>query len=488
MPREDTRRTKFPYDARARRATVRIVVALSATLLLCAACNRSGEPRNVLLISVDSLRADRLGVYGSGRETSPNLDRLARAGVLFERAISPTSWTLPSHVTLLSGLLPHHHGTIAKTDAIASEVALLQESFARAGYETMGLYSGPFLHPFFGFARGFASYRSCESRPSDDPAAGMLRSHRDHTNAAVRDTFVRWLEGRTERPFFAFVHMWDVHFDYIAPEPWGSMFDPGYAGALDGRGIATRKGFPRDASPRDVAHLLALYDGEVRYTDETIGQMLAALERAGVLDDTLVVVTSDHGEEFREHGGQTHHRTVYTESVHVPLLFWAAAGLPQGLRVPTFVSLADVAPTILELVGLPALAGIDGRSLAPALSGATLPAQPVLSALFLPDEAWRRTLAIRSGDESHVLWKKRDAWLRFDVARDPGELRPGASSVAGRAALERYDAEVMALLATREQAAAAAAASAATAGAAAAPDRTLPSDVEARLRELGYLQ
>jgi arylsulfatase A-like enzyme len=279
--------------------------------------------------------------------------------------------------------------------------------------------------------------------------------------------------------------MWDVHFDYIPPEPWRSMFDPGYTGKLDGRGIAGKRGFPPNASPRDVAHLLALYDGEVRYTDETIGEMLAMLARAGVLDETLVVITADHGEEFKDHGGRKHHRTVHRESVHVPLIFWSATGLPRGVRVKTFVSLADVAPTILDIVGLPPLEGIDGRSLVAAMRGGTLAEEPVLSAMFLPGEEWRRTLSIRRGEDSLILWKKRDRWLAYDVDRDPREQLPRPLRKAERAALERYDAEVLELLAKRRPATGAEQPSS---DAAVDPGRAMPPEVAARLRALGYIR
>lgn len=469
-----------------------LVLAFFAT-----GCERGGPPRNVLLISVDSLRADRLGAYGHDRKTSPNLDRLAAEGVLFERAISPTSWTLPSHVTLLSGRDLAGHGTVAKTDRIDDAVPLLQETFSRAGYETAGFYSGPFLHPYFGFGRGFDRYDSCETIEVDDarPIDAMTSSHEDRTNETVRKTFTEWLDKRPpDRPFFAFVHMWDVHFDYIAPAPWGTAFTKPYDGALDGRRIADQ-GFPNQLSRADLDHLLALYDGEVLYTDDTIGKLLRALDRKGVLDDTLVVVTADHGEEFREHGGKTHHRTVFVESVHVPLLLWARDGLPRGLRIEPFVALADVAPTILDLVGLPALTGADGRSLVPAIRGEKLASRPVRSAMFSPGEENRRTIALREGRRSLVLWKKRDHWLRFDVGHDPAESFPVQPSAAERAELERYDAEILALLEKRAKAAAAArdaappgpaegaggAAGSGTAGA-------LPSDVEKRLRQLGYIE
>jgi arylsulfatase A-like enzyme len=255
----------------------------------------------------------------------PTIDRLAREGVVFERAYSPTSWTLPAHVTLLSGMQPHHHRTVAWRDTIRPEEVLLQEELSRRGYETIGLWSGPLLHPYYGFARGFDSYESCMSKEFDGEEhemKGVVESHSDRTNPAIKRRFADWVARRSGRPFFAFVHMWDVHYDYIPPASYAAMFtDPAYAGKLDGRHIIDR-GFPDDASPADVAHLIALYDGEIRYTDDTLGRMLAALEKAGALASTIVVVTADHGEEFHEHGGKTHHRTVYTESVHVPLVVW----------------------------------------------------------------------------------------------------------------------------------------------------------------------
>jgi arylsulfatase A-like enzyme len=480
----------------------RLAAAL-ALVVLATGCERGGPPRNVLLISVDSLRADRLSAYGNERRTSPTLDRLAQEGVLFERAISPTSWTLPSHVTLLSGRDPAQHGTVAKTDRIDDAVPLLQEAFARAGYETGGFYSGPFLHPYFGFGRGFESYASCETIEVDAarPIDAMTSAHEDRTNETVRKAFTEWLDGRrSDRPFFAFVHMWDVHFDYIAPAPWGAAFVRTYSGDLDGRRIADR-GFPNRASRADVEHLLALYDGEVLYTDDTIEKLLEALDRAGVLDDTLVVVTADHGEEFKEHGGKTHHRTVFVESVHVPLILWARHGLPRGLRIEPFVALADVAPTILEIVGLPPLPGADGRSLAAAIRGEPLPSRPVRSAMVIPGEENRRTLALREGRRSLILWKKRDHWLRFDVGRDPAERVPVSPTAAERAELERYDAEILALLANRAKDAPADEAAPDAQG-----DRegdganrsgepgqsgragALPSDIAKRLRQLGYIE
>jgi arylsulfatase A-like enzyme len=458
------------------RAPIVFLAAAVCTVGALGACARHDHPQNVLLVSIDSLRADRLGCYGNARPTSPVIDRLAAEGVVFEDAISPTSWTLPSQVTLLTGRLPHHHGTVAWRDRIASGEHLLAEVFATRGYETVGFYSGPFLAPYYGFQRGFARYISCEPEADDptDPIATMVRSHDYRTNPLIEERFASWVASRSTRPFFAFVHMWDVHFDYVPPPPYDRLFDPDYTGPLDGRHIID-DGFPPNSPPRDVVHLLALYDGEIRATDETLGHLLDALARAGALDNTLVVVTSDHGEEFQEHRGKTHHRTVYTESVHVPLVFWARAGLPRGRRIAGFVSLADVAPTILELVRLPALERQDGTSLVPAIAGRPLDPRPVLSGMYLPGGEWRRMLAIRAGSESDVFWAKNGTWVRYDVAGDPHERLPRMLPDGPvRARLAEYDREVMALLGSRTKDAQ---------PATAAP----PPDIVEHLKELGYV-
>jgi arylsulfatase A-like enzyme len=467
------------------RISPRIRTAIACLLAsLAAACDSAPRLQNVLLISVDSLRADRLGAYGNERPTTPTLDRLAREGVLFERAYSPTSWTLPSHATLLTGRDLLGHATMFQRDAIPAETLLLQEQFARAGFEVFGIFSGPFLHPHFGFGRGSRSYVSCQSDPGGESKEERRRahwaSHVDRTNPCIESTFARWVAERPQKPFFAFVHMWDVHFDYTPPEPYAEMFDTGYAGPLDGSKIVDA-GFPLDAGASELRHLLALYDGEVRYTDETIGTMLEALDRAGALDRTLVVVTADHGEEFLEHGGKTHRRTVHVESVHVPLVFWAASGLARGHRVETAVSLADVAPTIDALFGIAPPAGIEGRSLVPALRGEPLPSRPVRSAHASQRPSGPRTIALRSEGRS-LIHSKPDEWVAYDLASDPAEQRPIALAAgADRAALEAFDAELQAFLEQRREARKAEVA-------AGKKRRGPPSDVKQRLRELGYVE
>jgi arylsulfatase A-like enzyme len=452
-----------------------------ALLLLVAAppagAERAQPVRNVLLVSIDSLRADRLGSYGSPHPASPTIDRLAAEGVRFDQALSPTSWTLPAHATLLSGQWQRIHQVLTTADHLGPGTEMLAEVFARRGYETVGFYSGPFLDPAYGFGRGFESYQSCLSSTTArlSGEAAWESSHGDRTNTCLGDSFVRWAGGRSARPFFVFVHMWDVHYDYIPPEPFASMFDPGYDGPLNGQDILG-KGFPLDARPRDVAHLLALYDGELRFTDTTLARMLDALEQAKVLDRTLIVITADHGEEFLDHGGKGHQQTLWNEVLHVPLVLWARTGLPRTV-VPEPVSLADVAPTIVELAGLPALAKANGRSLVPLMHGRTETAHIVYGALYHPRVPRLRLATVRDGSIKMLYDEKTGSWTQYDLASDPQEKHP----------LPPTDEPLRAVLATYiERNESALAARPAPSGAS-TPAGLAPANVN-RLRSLGYVQ
>ena len=381
----------------------------------------ASAPRNVLLVSIDSLRADRLGSYGHVRDTTPHLDRLAREGVRFANALSPTSWTLPAHATLLTGRDQEGHGVITVKDRLRDTIATLPKTFRDSGYETVGFYSGPFLHPVFGFDQGFERYESCMTEVDAEPlSVETLRgSHADVTNAAVERAFRKWLGAKTARPFFAFVHLWDVHYDYRPPEPYASMFTAPYGGTLDGRDIVG-DGFPLDASPADVAYLLSLYDGEVRATDQAVGHLLEALEDRGLLKDTLVVVTADHGEEFKDHGAKGHQHSLYDELIRVPLILWSP-GLLSPAVVETPVGLRDVAPTIAALTGTEVPDGSDGTSLLGLLRSGDARRDPVVSVLYRQTEPSVLAGAIRDGDRKVIFDARTGEWTQFDLAVDPAE-------------------------------------------------------------------
>ena len=333
-----------------------------ASVLLAPGCRTSAPPPpNVLLVSIDSLRADHLGAYGHANDTSPTIDALAREGALFETAISSAPWTIPAHATMLSGLPPEVHGVTSYQRSLAPEAITLAEVLRDAGWTTAAFVSGPTVMAQYGFAQGFASYDESMVEPDRHKSA---RGQTSPGLVKLVDGFLRrWNDDGRKAPFFVFLHMWDVHYDYAPPPPYDRMFDPDY------RGDVTADDFTRNArinakmDPRDLAHVRALYDGEIRYTDDHLGRIVATLRALDVLDDTIVVVTSDHGEEFFEHGLKGHGVALYDEVIRIPLVVRWPARIAGGQRVREQVRLGDLAPTILGLAGVPAPAGFAAPEL-----------------------------------------------------------------------------------------------------------------------------
>ncbi len=404
------------------------------------------HPRpNVLLISIDSLRADHLHCYGYPRATSPAIDALARDGVRFATAVAPTSWTLPSHVTLLSGLPPVRHGVIDHDRQIAPETPLLAEVLRHTGYATAGFVAGAYLHSTFGFARGFEHY--------DDETVMEKPDHRvqkkntsQESYAVTRAWLEQWQRERPDDPFFVFLHLWDVHYDFKPTPPYDRMFDPDYRGTVTGFHFMDSPLVHPGMSRRDLEHLIALYDGEIRLTDEYIGHLVTLLREMDVLDDTIIVITADHGEEFFEHGHKGHRNNLYDETLLVPLIVHYPRRVPAGVVVEGQVRLMDVAPTILALTGVeppPALThppeGIAAaRDLSPSWSrGGEAPELPAFAELH------GRWVAVRTAAAkliryvgSEQLWHEEEAYRRatlappgrrehlYDLQADPGETRP----------------------------------------------------------------
>jgi arylsulfatase A-like enzyme/4-amino-4-deoxy-L-arabinose transferase-like glycosyltransferase len=339
--------------------SVAALAAVAATFLVrgreLSPAPMSPARRSIVLVSIDTLRPDHLGCYGYARPTSPHLDALAAAGTLFEQAYAPSSWTLPSHTSMLSGLSPFRHGAVDASVRIPDHVPLVAELLRARGYDTLGAVGNPFVSEHFGFRRGFA--RWLERRKSGTDPDG----YQAEVLAELRGL---------RAPFFAFLHYNSVHHPY-APPPAYNRFAPagseGIRGARVGRLLhALEKGAPK-VTPAEREMMVGLYDGEILAMDDRLGRTLGQLSRA-FGDELLVVVTADHGEEFLEHGSLMHSRTLYDELLHVPLLV-RGAGLPAGKRVREMVSLMDVAPTLLDWAGVPAPPGLDGRSLLPLARG-----------------------------------------------------------------------------------------------------------------------
>lgn len=329
-----------------------------------------GPAANVILISIDSLRADRLGCYGLDRPTSPAIDALAAQGARFANAMSTTSWTLPAHMSMLTGRTLLSHGVVMENDRLPDGVPTLAESLRGTGLATGGIVSMLYLGRQYGFDRGFDVY--------DDttiPAKTWFESHRDEPAPAVTRFALDWLQQHREQRFFLFLHFWDVHYDYAPPPPYDTMFDPDYRGTISGENFYRNQAVNRRMPARDLQHLLAVYDGEVRWVDEHVGQILRTVDALGLADTTAIIVTADHGDEFFEHGGKGHRRTLYREVMHVPLIV-RAPGVPPGRVVTAPVSLVDVMPTALELAGAAAPPGMDGESLLALTRGGAIAPRP----------------------------------------------------------------------------------------------------------------
>jgi len=405
-----------------------------------------GRP-NILLVSIDSLRGDHLHCYGYPRETSPYIDALAEEGVRFETAVAPTSWTLPTHVTLLTALPPEMHGVIHIHTRLGDDAVTLAEVLWQQGYSTAGFVSGSYLAASYGFSQGFDHYDDYNIVKSSN-----LLSHRGATSPGLYRVVEKWL-GRWDqagraRPFFVFLHMWDVHYDYTPPPPYDTMFDPDYEGMVTAENFLLGFQVHPDMDPRDLEHIIALYDGEIRFTDLYLGRVFDLLKQLGVYDDTIIVVTSDHGDEFFEHGNKGHNKTLYDESLLVPLVFRFPKEVPRGKVVREQVRIKDVALTILSLAEIKAPAEFGSslprgtyaeRDLSPALTRQATGGPPPPAAFgdlngimaSLRTESYKLIRDLRNPAKAEL----------YDLASDPGEqsnlLRRGSPPPAEGAALAK---------------------------------------------------
>ena len=294
---------------------------------------------NILLVTLDTTRANRLGCYGYADAETPALDALARDGVLFERCITPTAFTLPSHASIMTGRYPASHGVRINGDlALADAQTTLAERLSEAGYRT-GAFIGAFvLDGRWGLKQGFEHYDdNFELKPGEQlDLAGVQRP-----GDKVVDAALKWLQQTDTRPFFAWVHLYDPHTPYEPPEPWRSRLND------------------------SLSHL---YDGEIAFADSQVGRLLDWLASQGLDKRTIVIAVGDHGEGLGSHGEAEHGYFVYEYAVHVPFIVRLPVGGFRGIRVPAQVRTIDLVPTLLELIGAGTPSGIDGESLTPLLA------------------------------------------------------------------------------------------------------------------------
>jgi arylsulfatase A-like enzyme len=421
---------------------------LLAALLLfpgCGSQDRPPQPRastavpvkgkrpDVVLVSIDSLRFDHVGCYGYSKPTTPVFDRLAAEGVRFQNAVSSTSWTLPAHASLFTGLYDATHGLVDNGLKLSDNLLTLAVVMKAAGYRTAGFFGGPYLLPSYGLSQGFDTYVGCMSSLEEDghdpleervAAKGeAVRSFRDVTGPRTVEKVTEWLGTLDDRPFFLFLHLWDVHYDYIPPDEYARLFDPDYKGTLTGQHMMSNAAVSPNMPKRDLEHLIALYDGEIRFTDDNLAKILAEIERRGRMQSSLVVVLSDHGEEFFEHGNKGHQKSLYEESVRIPLVFRWPGKLDRGRVVKDQVRITDVMPTIAALAGAPIPAEIQGRDIAPLMRGESLPAEPALCELLVKNR--HKLYGVRTNEKMFLTFPTPHFWQfgyqYFDLEKDPGE-------------------------------------------------------------------
>jgi arylsulfatase A-like enzyme len=373
---------------------------------------------NVVLISIDSLRADHLGAYGYARDTSPTMDALARDGVLFRNSSSTSSWTLPAHMSLLTGRSLLGHGVVSDDRSLPASVGTVAETFQKAGYETHAIVSAPYVHSRYGFARGFDDYddRTIYFETNED-------SYRSVTAPRLIEAANEYLGRAREKPFFLFLHFWDVHYDYAPGAPYDRMFDPDYTGAVDGNNFYFDPAIRAGMNQRDLDHLLALYDGEIRLVDDHIAKLRAELARLGVADRTVFAIVADHGDEFFEHGNKGHHRTLYEEVIRTPFVLHVPGARPNRPVVTQEISLPDVGPTLLGLAGAGRLAGAEGRDFSGLYTGAPLPPDGAVYA-ELYRTGTRNVQVARIDARRKVIhhFQQRSVEV-YDLGADPGEQR-----------------------------------------------------------------
>lgn len=383
---------------------------------------------NVVLIVIDTLRADHLGCYGYSYNTTPHLDRLASEGVLFENCFAPGIPTLPAHATLYTGRHPIAHNIVSHGGEVDLDEAIVvfPELLQQAGFATTAAVDNlASLKPWM--ARGYDTYLNPAARHQLE----LLVSCEEINGAAVK-----WLRQRPARPFFLFLHYWEPHTPYLPPERYrnfyegGDPFDPGNRTLVGMEAhplgqLWRQTWFPKlGGQVTDGDYIRSLYDGEVRHADEGIGTFLQALERLGLAEDTLVIVTSDHGETFYERGIFFDHHGLYDENIRVPLLLRWPGHLPAGRRVPHLVQHLDLAPTILTAAGVRVPPEMEGHDLGPLARGET--DAPLWDRVVCVESTWQCKWALRTLTHKFILAREPDFYGTpprelYDLRADPGE-------------------------------------------------------------------
>jgi arylsulfatase A-like enzyme len=449
-------------------------------------------PPNIILIVIDNLRADHLGAYGYDRPTSPYIDGLAAAGLLFRNAFAPSSWTKPSIGSLFTSKYPSEHRAISFARHLDDRIPTLAEAMQAAGYVTMG-YAGNFVHvrPETGMARGFDHWETVNVElapdepgealwvePTPDGRQARMRPPRTHE---INNPLSRKLQVPVEGPLFLYVHYMEPHASYDPPEAWRKKFvrDPAY---VEAEGFGTTEHIVelargrRRPGPGELERLVDLYDAEVASADSGVGVLLRRLRRSGLLRNSVIAVVSDHGEAFAEHGTWFHGGNLHHEQMAVPFILADMRPdrvVPAGEVDERAVDLLDVPTTLLALAGIAPPAGMRGRD----LLADRAPARDLVAELH-PDPDFEDHFEGREHRLVYTRWPHKlvlgrdGSAVQYDLANDPAELRPGkpvpAVEAGGRAIEAELDRALEAALQT--------------------PAAPLDEQTREGLRALGYIE
>jgi arylsulfatase A-like enzyme len=414
------------------------IILLWLTLPVLAGCSVE-RPQGVVLIVVDTLRADHLGIYGYPRETSSQLDRWAGEGVVFDRAMSTSPWTLPTFGSILTGRLPAGHGVgyrgegkvRPKSTRLDRSFLTLAEELQHAGFATSAIINNPWLKPRFGLDRGFDTY--------DYQAASNKRRRRADT---VVDLATTWIDEHQDQPFFLLVHLFDPHMTYDPPPSVRGRFTGPYKDRYSLPVYAPRQIRERadEVTEDERSFITAAYDEEIAFVDQELNRLFESLVARGLFEQLLVILTSDHGEELFDHDSFEHGHSIYQELLHVPLVVWGPSVESGREALP--VSVIDIPPTILDAVGVSGASNPFSRSLWPRLaSGDRLDPRPLVAegTLYGPERRaiieWPRKLDLDLSTESIRL---------FDLESDPGEMSDLSQSE--RAAAGRLEERLRSIL------------------------------------------
>lgn len=377
-------------------------------------------PPNVLIYMVDTLRADHLGCYGYARPTSPNIDRFADEATLFSGMSAQTSWTRPAVASLFTGLYPQVHGTNRREDALPESAAVLPEIFHDLGWETAAVVTNGNVGKKFGFARGFEVFNRLLER------AQTLEVHQ--LSDKVNEAAFQWLENRErDRPFLLYLHTSDPHGPYTPRSPYRERFAPSVSDPLAGSNdrIAQIGRAEDGLDTAAVDELRDLYDGEIAFNDAAFGDLIAKLQELDLYDSTVIVLLSDHGEEFGEHQWLAHGKTLFDELLRVPLIIRFPDGRGQSAVIADTVRQIDVLPTLLDYVGIAAPAAVQGRSLLPLVAGSPAAPEADASYAYLDIDGHHLESVAVSGHKLIKVFGERDQTSRvelFDLVVDAGEL------------------------------------------------------------------